>query len=50
PPSDLDIGLPKGTGDADYLAALEDLVEAALGTSPDIVFYNAGVDPHAEDR
>ncbi|MEH6742458.1 histone deacetylase family protein [Hyphomonas sp.] len=50
PPSDLDMGLARGTGDAAYLAALEDLVEAALGTSPDIVFYNAGVDPHAEDR
>lgn len=50
PPSDLDIGLPKGTGDAAYLSALEELVEAALGTSPGIVFYNAGVDPHEEDR
>ena len=50
PPSDLDIGLPKEAGDAAYLSALEDLVDAALGTSPDIVFYNAGVDPHEEDR
>ena len=50
PPSDLDIGLPKEAGDAAYLSTLEDLVDAALGTSPDIVFYNAGVDPHEDDR
>jgi acetoin utilization deacetylase AcuC-like enzyme len=50
PPSTLDVGLTKGTGDADYLAALKPLVAAALAYRPDIVFYNAGVDPHAEDR
>ncbi len=50
PPSDLDIGLPKGTGDAAYLAALETLMAEALASQPDLVFYNAGVDPHADDR
>ncbi|MCR9271416.1 MAG: histone deacetylase [Hyphomonadaceae bacterium] len=51
PPSDLDIGLPKGTGDAVYLAATEKLVTDTLTLSkPDLVFFNAGVDPHAEDR
>jgi acetoin utilization deacetylase AcuC-like enzyme len=50
PPSDLDIGLPRGTGDAAYLDALETLVDQALATGPDLVFYNAGVDPHADDR
>ena len=49
--SDLDIGLPDGTGDAVYLAALsEALTDTVARMSPDIVFYNAGVDPHAEDR
>ncbi len=49
--SDLDVGLPDGTGDADYLDVLRDAVAAALGRfSPDIVFYNAGVDPHRDDR
>ena len=49
--SDLDIGLPDGSGDSTYLAALaEALCETAARTAPDIVFYNAGVDPHAEDR
>ena len=49
--SDLDIGLEDRTGDADYCARLEavlpDLIERH---QPDIVFYNAGVDPHREDR
>ena len=49
--SDLDIGLPDGTGDAAYLAALAAaLAELAGGTAPGLVFYNAGVDPHADDR
>ncbi len=48
---DIDIGLPDGTGDDAYLdriaALLPGLIDAAR---PDILFYNAGVDPHAEDR
>lgn len=50
PPSDLDMGLPKGAGDTAYLADLEILVDQALASLPDLVFYNAGVDPHADDR
>jgi len=50
PSSDLDIGLPKGTGDAAYLAALDPLVSTALASGADIIFYNAGVDPHVDDR
>ncbi|MEZ5903575.1 MAG: hypothetical protein R3C69_00085 [Geminicoccaceae bacterium] len=39
------------TGDAAYLAATGPLVEAALDAfRPDLVFYNAGVDPHVDDR
>jgi acetoin utilization deacetylase AcuC-like enzyme len=49
--SDLDIALPDGTGDVQYLqhlsSALPQLSERGRW---DIVFYNAGVDPHAEDR
>lgn len=49
--SDMDIGLPKGTGDADYLSAGRAAVDDALEASrPDLVFFNAGVDPHREDR
>ncbi len=49
--SDLDVGLPKGAGDDAYLEALgRALPEVMSRAAPDLVFYNAGVDPHAEDR
>ena len=51
PPSDLDISLRRGTGDACYLKAAEKLVSETLSQAqPDLVFYNAGVDPHVDDR
>ncbi|MEL6857670.1 MAG: histone deacetylase [Pseudomonadota bacterium] len=51
PPSDLDLGLPKGAGDDVYLEAAAALVDETLTQAkPDLVFYNAGVDPHAADR
>jgi acetoin utilization deacetylase AcuC-like enzyme len=47
----LDLGLPKGTGDLAYLEAARRLIDETLRQSePDLVFYNAGVDPHADDR
>jgi len=50
-PSDLDIGLPDGLGDGEYLAVLEARLPPLLDAlRPDIVFYNAGVDPHRDDR
>ncbi|WP_157018672.1 histone deacetylase family protein [Mesorhizobium xinjiangense] len=50
-PSDLDIALPDGTGDAHYLAKVAEILPLLLDYArPDIVFYNAGVDPHADDR
>ena len=49
--SDLDISLPDATGDSDYMAVLEEQLPALLETfRPDLVFYNAGVDPHVDDR
>lgn len=49
--SDIDLGLPDGTGDAEYLAALEGLLARAFDAcDPEIVFYNAGVDVHGDDR
>ena len=49
--SDLDLALDAGTGDTDYLAAVAGLVPALLDrVRPDLVFYNAGVDPHGDDR
>ncbi|MEL7480482.1 MAG: histone deacetylase [Pseudomonadota bacterium] len=51
PPSDLDIGLPRGTGDGMYLMTLRKGLAKALDLArPDLIFYNAGVDPHQDDR
>jgi len=49
-PSDLDAPLPDATDDANYLRALARTLEQAEDVSPDIIFYNAGVDVHREDR
>ncbi|HET6466986.1 MAG TPA: histone deacetylase [Geminicoccaceae bacterium] len=49
--SDLDVALEPGTGDRAYLDALATVLPPLLDrTRPDLVFYNAGVDPHGEDR
>lgn len=49
--SDLDIALEPGTGDEAYLRTLEETLPALLSLHrPDLVFYNAGVDPHCEDK
>lgn len=49
--SDFDIALEPKTADKVYLKALADTVPTLLArTAPDLVFYNAGVDPHADDR
>ena len=51
PPSDLDIGLEDGTGDAEYLALLEQhLPEILARHRPDLVFYLAGADPYRFDQ
>ena len=48
---DLDIGLPDRLDDAGYLAVLHARLPPLLDAlAPDIVFYNAGVDPHRDDR
>ena len=49
--STLDVPLPDGTGDADYLAVLERTLAPFLeGFAPDVILYQAGVDPFADDR
>ena len=49
--SDLDVGLPDGTGDEAYLEALSSpLGETLEGFAPEVVFYQAGADPLATDR
>jgi len=50
-PSDLDVELPDGAGDDDYLPLLERGVYRSLSASqPDLVIYLAGADPHQGDR
>ena len=48
---DLDLELPDRTEDEAYLSALEAVLPGLLEEQrPDLVFYNAGVDPHRDDR
>lgn len=50
-PGTLDVGLPDGTGDEEYLRILETTVPRILAEfRPGLVFYLAGVDPHERDR
>jgi acetoin utilization deacetylase AcuC-like enzyme len=49
PPSSMDVGLPDGTGDEEYLGALEAPLARALGFQPDLVWYLAGADPYEHD-
>ena len=48
---DLDIGLPDRLDDTGYLAVLATRLPPLLDAlRPDLIFYNAGVDPHRDDR
>lgn len=48
--SDLDVALPDGADDAAYLDALDEHLSAVFAFRPDLVLYQAGVDPLKEDR
>ncbi len=49
--SDFDLGLPDKTEDAAYMEALEaHLLPALDAHAPDVILYQAGVDPHHDDR
>jgi len=50
PPSSLDVDLPDGTEDAEYLGALAHALDHALAQfQPDLIFYIAGADPYRDD-
>ncbi|PTT93230.1 histone deacetylase [Pelomonas sp. HMWF004] len=53
-PSDLDVDLPDGCGDEDYLAALDGALaqvwRRCSAQPPGLAFYLAGADPHEGDR
>ncbi len=42
--SDLDIGLPKGVGDEQFLSAVDQVIGELSGQSFDLLFFQAGVD------
>lgn len=47
----IDVGLPDGTGDAQYLAALDDaLARMQARFAPTFLIFLAGADPHEGDR
>jgi len=49
--STLDVALSENTGDRTYLTSLEEHLPKILKSfQPDIVLYDAGVDPHFSDR
>ncbi|HEX8339211.1 MAG TPA: histone deacetylase [Pyrinomonadaceae bacterium] len=50
PPSALDVELPDGAGDEEYLDLLARNLPRAFGHGPDLVFYLAGADPYAGDK
>jgi len=51
PPSSLDIHLPDGVGDAEYINRLEGAYRAALALfKPELLVYVAGADPYREDQ
>ena len=51
PPSAIDVDLPDGTGDDDYLAWLDNALSSGLRQfEPDLLCYIAGADPYREDQ
>jgi acetoin utilization deacetylase AcuC-like enzyme len=51
PPSSIDVDLPDGTGDDDYLAWLDNALSSSLRQfEPDMLCYVAGADPYKEDQ
>lgn len=51
PPSSIDVDLPDGIGDVDYLAWLDNALSSGLRQfEPDLICYIAGADPYKEDQ
>lgn len=49
-PSTVDVAWPDGTGDTEYLEGLTESLEAVWDYRPELILYQAGVDPLKEDR
>jgi acetoin utilization deacetylase AcuC-like enzyme len=51
PPSSIDVDLPDGIGDDDYLAWLDNALSSGLRQfAPELICYIAGADPYREDQ
>jgi acetoin utilization deacetylase AcuC-like enzyme len=51
PPSSIDVNLPDGVGDDDYLEWLDNALSSGLRRfTPDLICYIAGADPFMEDQ
>ncbi|MGO8797222.1 MAG: histone deacetylase [Candidatus Sulfotelmatobacter sp.] len=51
PPSSIDVDLPDGIGDGDYLAWLDNALSSGLRQfEPELICYLAGADPYKEDQ
>ncbi len=51
PPSSIDVDLPDGIGDDDYMAWLDNALSSGLRQfEPDMICYIAGADPYREDQ
>ncbi len=51
PPSSIDVDLPDGTGDDEYLGWLDNALSSGLRQfDPDLICYIAGADPYREDQ
>ena len=51
PPSSIDMNLPDGIGDGEYLACLGNALSMGLSKfKPDLICYLAGADPYREDQ
>ena len=51
PPSSLDMNLPDGMGDAEYLACLGSAISLGLSKfKPELICYVAGADPYFDDQ
>lgn len=49
-PGKIDVDLPDGTGDREYLDAVDKVLARVLEFKPEMLYYQSGVDPLAEDR
>ena len=48
--SRIDVALPDGTSNSEYLSALEQALSRVFDFAPDVVFYQSGVDALVSDR